>query len=500
MAFSGRYQPLSTNVPEAEDVNEVFQSASHSAGSSSGPLSSPGFHGGGVREPRSSSSRPAKMFRPFTNFMNTSVQKSSVVVKANAGLLLVAASQAFFALMNVAVKKLKSLDPPVPTLELVAVRMGITYICCMSYMLWKGVPDPFLGPRGVRLLLLFRGFSGFFGLFGIYYSLQYLSLSDATVLTFLSPLTTAIAGSFFLGEVFRRKDAFAGFLSLIGVVLIARPEAIFGPHSSPHLPTQDGVDLAEKGTPGQRLGAVGIALIGVLGATGAYTSLRAIGKRAHTLHSLTFFSSQCVIAAIVGMLLLQQTFVFPTRIEWLALLVMIGIFGFLAQVLLTMGLQRETAGRGAMAIYVQIIFASILERIFFHTIPSVLSITGTVIIIGSAVFVAISKQSGQATKPAGDPHSGSEIALDLELGVTEPERQRFLAHDNTSRPFLGDDVKEGQDKHPEQEGVVEGGLRSKSELSLAPVYEGGEIFGVGDVEAGSDSDNGGLEHHRSSTT
>ena len=42
----------------------------------------------------------------------------------NAGLLLVAASQAFFALMNVAVKKLNSLDPPVPALE---VRRALPY-------------------------------------------------------------------------------------------------------------------------------------------------------------------------------------------------------------------------------------------------------------------------------------------------------------------------------------------------------------------------------------
>ena len=54
------------------------------------------------------------------------------------------------------------------------------------------------------------------------------------------------------------------------------------------------------------------------------------------------------------MIVLKERFIFPRRIEWLALLIMIGIFGFLAQALLTMGLQRETAGRGAMALYVQV--------------------------------------------------------------------------------------------------------------------------------------------------
>jgi hypothetical protein len=36
---------------------------------------------------------------------------------SNAGLLLVAASQFFFSLMNLAVKKLNSIEPPVPALE-----------------------------------------------------------------------------------------------------------------------------------------------------------------------------------------------------------------------------------------------------------------------------------------------------------------------------------------------------------------------------------------------
>lgn len=49
----------------------------------------------------------------------------------------------------------------------------------------------------------------FFGLFGIYYSLQYLSLSDATVLTFLVPMCTAISGALFLGEAFSGKQGLA---------------------------------------------------------------------------------------------------------------------------------------------------------------------------------------------------------------------------------------------------------------------------------------------------
>ena len=100
-------------------------------------------------------------------------------------------------------------------------------------------------------------YSRFFGLFGVYYSLQYLSLSDATVLTFLAPMFTCVTGAVILKEDFHWKQAVAGcefpiswqsaythvftfkcswsnilfgsiVCSLLGVVLIARPDFLFG--------------------------------------------------------------------------------------------------------------------------------------------------------------------------------------------------------------------------------------------------------------------------------
>ncbi|KAF8063349.1 hypothetical protein FPV67DRAFT_238316 [Lyophyllum atratum] len=325
------------------------------------------------------------------------------IVKNNMGLLLVTGAQAFLSLVNVAVKRLNSIDPPVSTFELIAVRMIITYVCSMVYMIYAGVPDPWLGPRGVRLLLVFRGFSGFFGVFGIYYSLQYLSLSDATVLTFLAPLCTGISGAIFLKERYTKREALASIISLLGVVLIARPAFLFG---DAHRTDPLSIDIAEqglpenpeKGTPEERLIAVGVALIGVLGSTGAYTSITAIGKRAHPLHALTSFSLQSVIVAVAALVLQRTPIVVPTKLEWLGLLVMIGIFGFIAQILLTMGLQRETAGRGSIAVYTQIVFAAVLERIFFKTTPSVLSVVGTLIIITTALYVAVTKDQMKKSK------------------------------------------------------------------------------------------------------
>ncbi|KAF7329074.1 Aldo-keto reductase [Mycena kentingensis (nom. inval.)] len=333
---------------------------------------------------------PASRWRP-----GRAVRGVRDFLELNAGLLFVTAAQAVFSLVNVAVKMLQSLDNPVSTLELIVVRMGITYICSVAYMrvLFRGIPNPFSGPEGVRLLLVFRGITGFVGLNGTYFSLQYLSLSDATVLAFLVPLCTAFAGSVFLKETFTRKEVIAGLCSLFGVVLIARPAIIFG--------EQPGSTKTDEE---HRLLAIGIAMLGVLGSTGAMTSIRAIGTRAHPMHVLAFFSLQSVISASVLMVFLRTPVVIPTRLAWLGLLGIIGVLGFIAQILLTLGFQKEEAGRASMALYSQIIFASILERIFFsETRPSFLSFLGTSIIVASAVYVAATKRrDGVSSKRDAD--------------------------------------------------------------------------------------------------
>jgi len=53
--------------------------------------------------------------------------------------------------------------------------MAITYAGSTSWMLWRKIPNPFIGPPEVRRLLVARGVTGFFGLFAVYYSLGYMT-------------------------------------------------------------------------------------------------------------------------------------------------------------------------------------------------------------------------------------------------------------------------------------------------------------------------------------
>jgi len=80
------------------------------------------------------------------------------------------------------------------------------------------------------------------------------------------------------------------------------------------------------------------------------TSIRAIGKRAHPLHVLSSFSIQCILVSstayvqvlsfcaetdqvlFLRMIVKGEKFIIPDKLEWLGLFLLIGIFGFLAQV------------------------------------------------------------------------------------------------------------------------------------------------------------------------
>jgi len=191
-------------------------------------------------------------------------------------------------------------------------------------------------------------------------------------------------------------------VGLVGVILIARPAFLFKDYSiatdAPTIMPFPTMSIFDDGSTAMRVIAVGVALVGVIGQAAAYVSIRAIGKRAHPLHILSSFASQSVIAAALGMVITKTPFVIPSRLEWFSLLLIVCMSGVFSQVFLAMGLQREAAGRATMVIYTQIVFAMIFQLIIFHTYPSRLSMLGTGLILSSALYIAVTKETTHVEK------------------------------------------------------------------------------------------------------
>ena len=270
----------------------------------------------------------------------------------NKGLAYMLLAQIFGTLMNVTTRLLevegnqgKGLHP----FQILFARMGITFVLASGYMWYKRTPHFPLGLPEVRWLLVARGFGGFFGVFGMYYSLLYLPLADAAVLTFLAPGLACWVCSFLIGEPFTRIEKIGTLISLVGVVFIARPTTLLqalgqGSDAASAGSTGDVVPVTNstvpaKGsdasdydsvTPMERLGAVGIAMIGVCGTIIAFTTIRWIGKRAHPLISVNYFAAWCTLVSFVMQLVLPNVgFLFPTDLKEWGYLIFLGVCGFI---------------------------------------------------------------------------------------------------------------------------------------------------------------------------
>ncbi|KAL1964302.1 hypothetical protein VTN77DRAFT_7122 [Rasamsonia byssochlamydoides] len=345
------------------------------------------------------------------------------------GMLMVILSQFFGASMNVMTQMLEkdgSHGKAMHPFQILFARMSITTLASYLYMWYTGVPHPF-GTREVRWLLVLRAVGGFFGVFGMYYSLLYMPLSEATVLTFLAPIATCYACSLLMpNEPFTRKQQLAGLISLLGVVLIARPFSgtdSESPSSAEMVPANRTATTSPSETLGgetvdtyHHLLAILVALIGVLGATCAFTAIRAIGTRAHALVSVTYFSTYTTIISLVAMLAVPSvSFRLPENlIEWV-LLVGLGVAGFSMQYLLTAGLAYKppagSPGQGTRAtsmVYTQTLFALFYDKVVMNSSPSAMSWAGSGLILGSAIYVAIVRESNKNTTSDGQVPADGE--------------------------------------------------------------------------------------------
>ncbi|KAF3907271.1 hypothetical protein ABW20_dc0108632 [Dactylellina cionopaga] len=334
------------------------------------------------------------------------VDKLMRLVYRNSGILLMLAAQVFASTMSVITRLLETgFDTEFHALQILFARQTISVVLCSLYMYYTRVPYFPFGPKGVRWLLIARGVGGFFGVFGLYYSLAYLDISDATVITFLAPSVAGFACYLILKEPFTKTEMIGGLVSLAGVILIARPTAVFQTNGSPEEsgsvgsggseppPSQGEIKLnLGEVTSSQRVTAILVALVGVLGAASAFTTIRWIGKRAHPLISVNYFSAWCSIVSFLGLLVIPGIgFKAPqTLLQW-TLLAGIGVCGFCMQFLLTAAVQREKVGLVTHMIYAQMIFALIWDKLLWDRLPAWTSLLGSCLILGSAFWVAIQK-------------------------------------------------------------------------------------------------------------
>ncbi|KAF2010804.1 hypothetical protein BU24DRAFT_427004 [Aaosphaeria arxii CBS 175.79] len=243
------------------------------------------------------------------------------------------------------------------------------------------------------------------------YSLRYLPIADAVVITFLAPSVASYACYLFLKESFPRSAQYTSLVSFIGVFLIARPTSIFPTTPSPLTPRNEtsttSSDLFPGPTSAERLSGVALALIGVLGSAAVYTIIWWIGPRAHPLISVNYFAVWSTLVSAISLSLpipSFPSFAAPADVRQWTLLIFLGICGFLTQFLLTSSLAiggRSNGARATNMVYTNVLFALVLDKLVFGLNPGWWSLAGSGLILGSVIAVAVQKQQGEEMKTSG---------------------------------------------------------------------------------------------------
>lgn len=272
------------------------------------------------------------------------------------GLRYMAVGAFWFSVMSLLVKVA---GERLPSAQIVLARAVVTFVLSWAMLRHAGVRP--WGRDRKRLAL--RGLVGASSITCFYYSLVHLPMAEATVIQYMNPVFTAVLAGLLLGERMGRREVACVLLSLVGVVLVTHPAALFGG--------------AARLNPLH----VGIALAGALSAASAYTTIRAL-RDEHPLVVVFYLPVMTIPTAVP--LLAGAAARWPTPLEWLVLLG-VGATTQVAQLYMTRGLQMERAGRATAVGYVQIVFAAVWGVLFFGEVPDAWSVAGALLIVGSTL-------------------------------------------------------------------------------------------------------------------
>ena len=240
--------------------------------------------------------------------------------------------------------------------------------------------DTFIYPWKKSKLLVLRGIIGVTAMSLVVYSIKHMNLADARVIFYTSPIYTAIFGRIFLKESITKFDIVATLLSLIGIVLIARPTFLFGSDSS-------GSNHVWFPTLLSVLAAVANALTIIL--------VRKVAQQVKTRVVVFYFS---FIGSIIGLCaaIISGGMKYPDCGTYDTYYIIVNAFlGYIAQLFATKALQLEKASVVALVRTVGIAIAFFLQLIFLGIAPTGLSIGGAILVLLCNVVIFIKKYYDQ---------------------------------------------------------------------------------------------------------
>ncbi len=248
---------------------------------------------------------------------------------------------------------LKLAGETLPLFEIVTGRSLVVAVLCAIAVHRQG--HSFI-PTEKKLVLL-RALTGFIALSCYFYSVIHLPLADATVIYFTNPVLTALVAAAVLREHMGPKELGWVLLSLVAVVVVARPSFLFG------------AERALETT------AVILGLVSAFFAAASYVTIRSI-RHDPPLLVVFYFSA---ITVVLGAPMVLLDFQPPSALEVL-LVLGVGVATHVGQLWITWAFRLERAGRASAVGYLQIVFAAVWGWLLFSEVPDAWTWVGAAII------------------------------------------------------------------------------------------------------------------------
>ena len=264
----------------------------------------------------------------------------------------------------------KGLNGAVPTGEVIFFR---SFIALFPLLIWLKVQGNVLENLKTRNLFghFIRGFSGTGGMYFNYLALVYISLADATALSYAAPLFTVIMAAMLLKERVRVSRWVAVVVGLSGILIML----------SSSLAASGGVLAGGASSSTASLG-VALAFIAALCTATTNVQLRFLNGIEKPGAIVFYFS---VMTTLIGLATAFFGWVKPTGLQWL-LLVGCGLFGGLAQILVTLSLRYADASLLAPFDYTTLVWSMLIGYLFLNSLPGSTTIFGASIVALAGIF------------------------------------------------------------------------------------------------------------------
>lgn len=259
----------------------------------------------------------------------------------------------------------KGLDGAIPTGQVVFFRSFLALFPLLLWLNYQGNVRASLKTKNI-LGHLIRGFSGTGGMFFNYLALVYISLADATALSYAAPLFTVIMAALLLKEQVRLYRWIAVIIGFSGILIMLAG------------PLRHSVSTA---TAAASFGVI-FALLAALCTATSLVQIRFLNGIEHPGAIVFYFS---LMTTVIGLATSLFGWCSPSPLQW-ALLIGCGLLGGVAQILVTLSLRYADASLLAPFDYTTLLWSMLIGFVMLGAVPSMTTVTGAAIVAGAGLF------------------------------------------------------------------------------------------------------------------